>query len=133
VTAMGDQFKRLTAVVTKGTLTGVSASVLFLRGKLPIVLGLWNKLPEEGWPVDFFKNPPRWFVGLFSAFAIWVGAWLILRLVYGVALNPAEDVNKLVLSLAGLLGAPFLVWRVWIADRPLQAYLWPSIGGLVLM
>ena len=37
---MGDQFKRLTAVVTKGTLTGVSASVLFLRGKLPIVLAM---------------------------------------------------------------------------------------------
>ena len=116
-------FTRLTAALARGALAGASTSVCFLRGKLPIVMGLWKKLPEEGWPrgfVDFLKHPPRGFVGLCSALAIWVVGSLLLRLVWAVVRSGADDVSKLLIGLAGLLGAPFLIWGTWIADRQRQ-------------
>jgi uncharacterized protein YjbI with pentapeptide repeats len=118
--AIGNKFKRFTAALPKATLAGASASARFLRSKLAIALVLWNKLPEKGWPsgfVDFLKHPPRWFVGPCSALAIWVVGSLLLRLVWAVAGSGADEVSKLLIGLAGLLGAPFLIWRTWIADR----------------
>jgi hypothetical protein len=111
--AIGDKFKRFTVALVEATLAGASASARFLRGKLPIALFIWDKLPERGWPrgfVDFLKHPPRWFVGLCSALVIcigWVGGWLLLRLVSAVVRSGADDVSKLLIGLAGLLGVPF--------------------------
>lgn len=79
-------------------------------------------LPEHGWPLDdmrtFVKNPP-WFVVAASLTIIaWIGLWILLRLALGSSFGSnAEDVSKLLLGLAGLLSAPFLVWRTWIADQ----------------
>ncbi len=39
--------------------------------------------------------------------------WTVPKVRDGIA----EELNKFLLALAGLLGAPFLVWRTWIADR----------------
>ncbi len=117
--AMGDQLKHFAGALAKAACAGAINAVRALHRKLPITLGLWNKLPDKGWPngLPFLKSPPRWFVAIASGLAIWLCGWLLLRLIYGVALNAAEEVNKLLLGLAGLLSAPFVVWRTWIADQ----------------
>jgi hypothetical protein len=53
----------------------------------------------------------------FALFAVWIGKGLVLRLSLAISEGTADEINKLLLALAGLIGAPFLVWRTWIADR----------------
>jgi hypothetical protein len=47
----------------------------------------------------------------------WIGKELVPRLLLAIATGSPDDINKLLLALAGLVGAPFLIWRTWIADR----------------
>jgi hypothetical protein len=98
----------------------------FARSALTKAAGLWKVLPERGWPaeaVDFFKSPPRWSVAALFVLAAWIGSAMLLRLLLAVTLgaggaeNTADEINKLLLGLAGLISAPFLIWRTWIADR----------------
>ncbi len=81
----------------------------------------WDELPERGWPIGvvagFLKNPPRWFVAAVFLPVAAVGVVLLLRLFYALVAGGADDVNKFLLGLAGLISVPFLVWRVWIADQ----------------
>ncbi|MFY9629757.1 MAG: pentapeptide repeat-containing protein, partial [Methylocystis sp.] len=73
-------------------------------------------LPKDGWPL-IGKRPPFWtlpFVIIFLALFFGV----LVRLIANVFFEGSVDsINKLLLGLAGLLSAPFLVWRTWIADR----------------
>lgn len=98
----------------------------FARSALTKAVGLWKVLPERGWPaeaVDFFKSPPRWLVAALFVLAAWIGSAMLLRLLLAVTLgasgaeSTAEEINKLLLGLAGLISAPFLIWCTWIADR----------------
>jgi hypothetical protein len=81
---------------------------------------IWRGLPAQGWPVgggEFLDSPPRWFVrAVFLALGV-IATPLLLRLLYALILGSADEVNKYLLAVAGLVGAPFLVWRTWIADR----------------
>lgn len=78
---------------------------------------LWASLPESGWPVPaavrLLRSPPKWFVACSSVF----GLFVIGRAVYLIGFGSAEEVNKFIVGVAAFAGAPFLVWRTWIADR----------------
>ncbi len=78
---------------------------------------LWAALPESGWPVSeairFLKNPPRLFVACSSIF----GLFVVGRAVYLIGFGSADEVNKFIVGVAAFAGAPFLIWRTWIADR----------------
>jgi hypothetical protein len=78
---------------------------------------LWAALPESGWPVSaamsFLKDPPKWFVVCASVF----GFFVVGRAVYLIGFGSAEEVNKFIVGVAAFAGAPFLIWRTWIADR----------------
>lgn len=77
----------------------------------------WASLPESGWPasaaIGFLKSPPRWFVACSCIF----GLFVVGRAVYLIGFGSAEEVNKFIVGVAAFVGAPFLVWRTWIADR----------------
>jgi uncharacterized protein YjbI with pentapeptide repeats len=76
----------------------------------------WAALTVRGWPTrvpEFLENPPRWFVLLFFALA----TLIVVRAVYLIGFGGAEEVNKFLVGIAAFVGAPFLVWRTWIADR----------------
>ncbi len=86
-----------------------------------------------GWKVgniDWLKHPPELVAGIAYAFAgilLLYGFSYFLILLYRafVALtnagpNYADEVNKLLLAIAGVIGAPFVVWRVLIANRANQ-------------
>lgn len=78
---------------------------------------LWSALPEHGWPVSaamrFLKDPPKWFVVCSGVF----GLFVVARAVYLIGFGTAEEVNKFIVGVAAFAGAPFLIWRTWIADR----------------
>lgn len=78
---------------------------------------LWSALPNSGWPVSaamrFLKYPPKWFVVCSGVF----GLFVVARAVYLIGFGSAEEVNKFIVGVAAFAGAPFLIWRTWIADR----------------
>lgn len=78
---------------------------------------LWSALPDHGWPVSaamrFLKDPPKWFVVCSGVF----GLFVVTRAVYLIGFGTAEEVNKFIVGVAAFAGAPFLIWRTWIADR----------------
>lgn len=57
------------------------------------------------------------FLVLFSCFVVWVGWTLLPRLETALNQGGVDDINKLTLTVAGVFGVYFLVWRTWIADR----------------
>lgn len=63
--------------------------------------------------MSFFKDPPKWFVVCSGVF----GLFVIARAVYLIGFGSAEEVNKFIVGVAAFAGAPFLIWRTWIADR----------------
>jgi uncharacterized protein YjbI with pentapeptide repeats len=83
---------------------------------------------DRGWPdlQDWFAHPPAFVAvplclvaSVLVLFAVWfAGAlfWQLANLATHAA-QRADEVNKLLLALAGLIGAPFVVWRVIIASR----------------
>ena len=85
-------------------------------------------LTQRGWPRvgNWVAAPPKWagcatyfIAASFLAAALWFAAVLFLQLL-GLAPKArlhAEEINKLLLALAGLIGAPFVVWRVLIASQ----------------
>lgn len=85
-------------------------------------------LARRGWPnlVGWTSAPPKWaawavyvVATVFLLAALWFGAVLFLQLL-GLATHArthADQINKLLLALAGLIGAPFVVWRVLIASQ----------------
>jgi uncharacterized protein YjbI with pentapeptide repeats len=81
----------------------------------------WNELPERGWPIGavagFLKAPPKRFVALALLSALVVVSVLFVRLLIALVAGGADEVNKFLLGLAGLLSVPFLVWRTRIADQ----------------
>ena len=88
----------------------------------------WDALPERGWPAGvvagFLKAPPKRFVAAVSGLMamtclvmLWAIGWILWRVCWDVPGKSAEDVNKLLLGLAGLLSAPLLLWRTLIADQ----------------
>jgi len=78
---------------------------------------LWAALPERGWPVaqawEWLRNAPRLFVAVTCVFA----ALIVARALYLIGFGSAEEVNRFMVGVAAFLGAPFLIWRTWIADR----------------
>lgn len=82
--------------------------------------------PERlGWRVidlGYLRHPHDWFasvvyfVGALLFFCLlYFAVVLIIRLVGGVIDARPDNINKLLLGLAGIVGAPFVVWRVLIA------------------
>ncbi len=82
-----------------------------------------------GWdivPLDWLRNPPR----LLASFVVSVA--IVLLALFGVLTatvlwrvfmslgGGADELNKLLIALAGLVGAPFVVWRVLIAAHTNQ-------------
>lgn len=82
-----------------------------------------------GWRVlnlSYLRNPHDLFAGVVYAvliiggIAIFVAALWMLGRTIGAIFDSArspDDINKLLLGLAGLVGAPFVIWRVIIAAR----------------
>jgi uncharacterized protein YjbI with pentapeptide repeats len=75
---------------------------------------------------NWVAAPPKWagwaayFVAaMFLAAALWFAAALFLQLLALAthARTHSDQINKLLLALAGLIGAPFVVWRVLIASQ----------------
>jgi uncharacterized protein YjbI with pentapeptide repeats len=78
------------------------------------------------WDFSWLRRPPELFVGLAYAVVIMLGVaaaastlWMFGRTVAAIfdGGRTADDINKLLLGLAGLVGAPFVIWRVTIAAR----------------
>ena len=85
----------------------------------------------DGWGIVRFgwlRHPPEFVAGIvyFAAtlmlavlFAMCV--WLVVRVAGLVFLHSEpeapDQINKLLLALAGIIGAPFVVWRVFIASK----------------
>jgi len=83
---------------------------------LVIFVFVFALLPKSGWPV-IDKKPPIWSVPIFFVFST-ILVVLLVRLGSNLFLRGSVDnISKLMLALGGLLGAPFLVWRTWIADQ----------------
>lgn len=82
---------------------------------------LWDELPERGWPIGvvagFLKAPPKRLVAAALLSALVVVLVLFVRLLIALVAGDADEVNKFLLGLAGLLSVPFLVWRTRIADQ----------------
>ena len=84
-------------------------------------------LLQRGWAISDLEWAKRPYFGfaLIAYFALAaLGVVLIamvammLELTFGAIRDgEADDINKLLLSLAGLVGAPFVIWRVTIAAR----------------
>ena len=83
---------------------------------------------RRGWPnlVGWVAAPPMWVAwAVYFVAALFLSASLLFATVLFVQLlslawdarTHAEEINKLLLALAGLIGAPFVVWRVVIASR----------------
>src|SRR4051794_38038694 len=80
---------------------------------------------SRGWRVidtQRFQTPPEWLAGIVYAVAllallaaVFVAIVLLGRVVIAVGSGAADDINKLLIGLAGIVGAPFVVWRVIIA------------------
>lgn len=77
-----------------------------------------------GWgiiPLDWLRDPPRLLAAFVCAAAIILLflfaalAAAILWKVFGSLGGGADEINKLLIALAGIIGAPFFVWRVLIA------------------
>lgn len=80
----------------------------------------WRWLPGRGWPkqiIDVGIAPPHWLVLLcLLVLAVICVPLLLFWVPLAVVDGRADELNKLLLAFAGLAGAPFLIWRVWIAD-----------------
>ncbi|MBG0793698.1 pentapeptide repeat-containing protein [Methylocystis sp. H62] len=63
--------------------------------------------------MSFLKDPPKWFAVCASFF----GLFVVARAVYLIGFGSAEEVNKFIVGVGAFVGAPFLIWRTWIADR----------------
>lgn len=82
---------------------------------------------NRGWNIFTFevlRNPSELLVSLvvfvsFIAFValVYFSAVLITRVLVAAHSGTTEDINKLLLALAGLIGAPFLAWRTIIAAQ----------------
>jgi hypothetical protein len=80
-----------------------------------------------GWRVlhfDYLRKPHDWVASVVYAFAFFLlcgfvyFALVILYRVVGLATSGAAlEINQLLLALAGIIGAPFVVWRVLIAAK----------------
>ena len=82
-----------------------------------------------GWRVldlSYLRNPHDLFaaivyaalmIGGIAVFA--AGLWMLGRTIGAIfdSARSPDDINKLLLGLAGLIGAPFVIWRVTIAAR----------------
>lgn len=91
-----------------------------------------NGWRDMGWAVmDFARRPPDVVAAIAYALAILAGCGLLFfaltvflqLLMIAVSFDlkaDADAINKLLLALAGLLGAPFVVWRVVIASKQNQ-------------
>jgi uncharacterized protein YjbI with pentapeptide repeats len=107
--------------------------VLFLATVLGI--WIWRSLNGPGWPWPSvwkcLTNPKRGFVAVTIPLGFLFIAAITLpplaRVIWGgvcsssggtvVTSSVIEDVSKLLFVLAGILGVPFLVWRIWILDQ----------------
>src|SRR4051812_16470855 len=79
----------------------------------------------RGWRVidaQQFRTPPEWLAGIIYAVAllallaaVFIAIVLLGRVVLAVGSGATDDINKLLIGLAGIVGAPFVVWRVIIA------------------
>jgi hypothetical protein len=80
---------------------------------------------SRGWRIidaQQFRTPPEWLAGIVYAVAllallaaVFVAIVLLGRVVLAVGSGAADDINKLLIGLADIVGAPFVVWRVIIA------------------
>src|SRR3954462_7233800 len=79
----------------------------------------------RGWRVidaQQFRTPPEWLAGIIYAVAllallaaVFIAIVLLGRVVLALGSGATDDINKLLIGLAGIVGAPFVVWRVIIA------------------
>jgi uncharacterized protein YjbI with pentapeptide repeats len=82
--------------------------------------------PERlGWKVlEFARRPPDIVASVVYVGAILIGftvaviaVVILARLISAAFSGSAEDINKLLLSLAGIIGGPFVIWRTIIAAQ----------------
>lgn len=105
--------------------------IKFLHGRFPVTEE--KKLPEPkslGWKVidlAALRHPPELLAsavyciaGLLLFLGVIFFGILLTRVFYAATNGSPDDVNKLLLALAGMVGAPFVVWRVVIAARANQ-------------
>lgn len=86
--------------------------------------------PSRGWKIvdiSALRNPPELFVSIVYViliFILFIFLYFIFatiyRLIFVVTIGSPDDLNKLLLSVAGLIGAPFVVWRVLIAAKAIH-------------
>ena len=82
---------------------------------------------QRGWNVigaGYWRNPhaifvwPVFFILSVAMVALGREVWLLsLRIADATYAGQPDDINKLLLALAGIIGAPFVVWRVLIAAK----------------
>ena len=82
---------------------------------------------RQGWRVfnvDYLRDPHDAFagivyalIGVFLLYAFFMAIILATRIASLMFDGHADEINKLLLALAGIIGAPLVVWRVMIAHR----------------
>jgi uncharacterized protein YjbI with pentapeptide repeats len=78
----------------------------------------------RGWRLANFRSladAPEWIAAPITVFAYilicGLFVWLIYRAICALYLGVADDIYKILLSLAGVLGAPFVAWRTIVAHQ----------------
>lgn len=75
------------------------------------------KLNLKRWSLSPADSAIIIFLSVFSVLVGWLSWRLIPWLQTALEDGNADDFNKLLLALAGVIGVYFLVWRTWIVDR----------------
>ncbi|AZG76486.1 pentapeptide repeat-containing protein [Methylocystis rosea] len=75
------------------------------------------KLNLKSWSPSPTDSAIIIFLSLLSVLVGWLGWRLIPWLQIALEDGNVDDINKLLLAVAGVIGVYFLVWRTWIADR----------------
>jgi len=65
-------------------------------------------------PDRVYRNSKRVVVGFVCLYGV-VVVVCVFRVLYAIFSGSADDINKLLLALGGVIGGPFLIWRTLIA------------------